>query len=170
MKPVINVKKYGNTCTIYLDDMINETAISIPSFDAAPEDAFPQTLSVGDLLERYGHKYDFNFLERATPELPNTKRARATPEMLESIKKTGQIDTAPSVPPHPAQPQSTPVLSSIEPSPILRSIELMIVKLSVAEGRKLKDLQIEYAAVKKFIVRLYPSLAESIERMEIEHE
>jgi hypothetical protein len=166
MKPKINVKKYGNTATIYIADIATGAAHSISSFDDEPEGAFPQTIGIHKLYEQYGDLYEFNFLEKPVPNLPNSKRAKVSTEELERIRTTGSADVLPIngastfVPP--------PVANSSAET--LRALELMIVKLSVAEGRKLKELQAEYAAVKKFIVRLSPNLAGEIEQLEMRHE
>lgn len=167
MKPVINVKKFGNTATIYLDDIVTANAVSISSFDDEPEGAFPQTVAIAKLYEDFGDKYDFNFVERPQKELPTSRKVQATAEILEQVRRTGVLPSAP-------QTQSAPVLSNPtdgnDASRIVRAMELMVVKLSVAEGKKLKELAAEYAAVKKFIVRLYPALSESIEKVEAEND
>lgn len=159
MKQPINVKKFGNTCTIYITDFDSDSATSISSFDDEPEGAFPQTLSIHRLVERYGNRYDINFLEKPAVELPTSNRVRIDDAALSALKSTGHL---------PKEQTTAPVQSG--DAAVLRALELMIVKLSVAEGKKLKALQAEYAAVKKFIVRLYPEMSASIEDLEQQHE
>lgn len=169
MKQVVNVKKIGSTVVIYVDPT-TDLPVSINSFDDEPEMYFPRTVGIGsDTWAMYNDRYQLNYLERAPVSLPSTKRAKIPASTLEALKR-GEKNVEELVPmetDNTSRAERPPSVFSDQLRPkMLKELEFYFVKLSVAQGRKEKELRGELSAVVKFISRVAPELQADINSIE----
>lgn len=160
----INVKKLGGGSYCAFLDTVSNSPISVTTWDQECPDGYFAFAGNFDAIRDAIPGYELNILERPVPNLPNSKRVRATTEDLKGL------DTPPSTPPPPGQPNGTLVVAVQElEAKALKEIEMFLVKLEVAEGKKAKALREEYFFVRKLIFKLFPQLAEKISALEMEY-